>query len=138
MVKKATQNAKNYYHLKPRCVKCAGDHLTNQCHRKETSSDVRCVLCGGNHPTNYKGCTVSNGGHSVGIVRSRTQAMEYGLQGPTKENIPTSTFEKIHCSCTNQTNIIHSTTSNIRSNNPKKNFVTNIEQDPHTNRRGKN
>jgi malonyl CoA-acyl carrier protein transacylase len=39
-------------------VKCAGGHLTNQCHRKERSSDVRCVLCGGNHPANYKGCTV--------------------------------------------------------------------------------
>jgi hypothetical protein len=50
---------KKYYHLKPRCVKCAGDHLTNQCHRKERSSDVRCVLCGGNHPANYKkGCAV--------------------------------------------------------------------------------
>jgi hypothetical protein len=22
----------SYCHLKPRCVKCAGDHLTNQCH----------------------------------------------------------------------------------------------------------
>jgi hypothetical protein len=49
---------KNYCHLKPRCVKCAGEHLTNQCHRKERSSDVRCVLCGENHPANYKGCTV--------------------------------------------------------------------------------
>jgi hypothetical protein len=29
--------------------------LTNQCHHKERSSDVRCVLCGGNHPANYKG-----------------------------------------------------------------------------------
>jgi hypothetical protein len=48
----------NYCHLNPRCVKCAGDHLTNQCHQKESSSNVRCVLCGGNHPAKYKGCTV--------------------------------------------------------------------------------
>jgi hypothetical protein len=32
-------------HLGPRCVKCAGDHMTNQCHRKYRSSDVQCVLC---------------------------------------------------------------------------------------------
>jgi hypothetical protein len=44
--------------INPRCDKCACDHLTNQCHRKGRSSDVRCVLCGGNHPANYKGCTV--------------------------------------------------------------------------------
>jgi hypothetical protein len=49
---------KNYCHLKPRCVKCAGDYLTNQFHKKEKSSDVTCVLCGGNHPANYKGCTI--------------------------------------------------------------------------------
>jgi hypothetical protein len=36
----------------------AGDHLTNQSHRKERSSDIQCVLCGGNHPGNYKGYTV--------------------------------------------------------------------------------
>jgi hypothetical protein len=50
--------AQQKFHLKPRWVKCAGDHLTNQCHRKERPSDVRCVLCGGNHSVNYKGCTV--------------------------------------------------------------------------------
>jgi hypothetical protein len=51
-------HTKNYCHLKPRCVKCAGDHLTNQCHQKERSSHVQCVLCGGNLPANYKGGTV--------------------------------------------------------------------------------
>lgn len=42
----------------PRCVKCAGDHLTNQCQRRTKSNDVKCVLCDGNHPANYKGCIV--------------------------------------------------------------------------------
>jgi hypothetical protein len=50
--------SKNYCQPKPRCVKCPSKLLTNQCHRKERSSDVRCVLCCGNHPANYKGCTV--------------------------------------------------------------------------------
>ena len=51
-------HTKNYCYQKPRCVKCAGDHLTEHCQRKERSCDVKCVLCSGNHPANYKGCTV--------------------------------------------------------------------------------
>jgi len=42
----------------PRCIKCAGSHLTKQCLRKDKSDNVKCVLCDGNHPANYKGCTV--------------------------------------------------------------------------------
>jgi hypothetical protein len=38
-------------------------------------------------------------------------------QGPSKENIPTSPFEDIHPSHTNQTNLMHSTRSIICSSN---------------------
>lgn len=51
-------HTKNFCHLQPRCVKCAGDHTTAQCSRKERSSAVKCILCNGNHPANYKGCSV--------------------------------------------------------------------------------
>jgi hypothetical protein len=51
-------HTKNYCYQKPRCVKCAGNHLTEQCQRKERTRDVKCVLCTGNHPANYKGCMV--------------------------------------------------------------------------------
>jgi hypothetical protein len=51
-------HTKNHCHLKPRCIKCAANHLTIQCHRKERLNDVPCVLCGGNHPANYKGCLI--------------------------------------------------------------------------------
>jgi hypothetical protein len=44
----------------------------------------------------------------------------YGLQGPTKENILTSPFETTHSSCTNQTNLTHSTRSSICTNNQTK------------------
>jgi hypothetical protein len=39
-------HTKNYCRLKPRCVKCAGDHLTNQCQRKKdrVMSDVFSVV----------------------------------------------------------------------------------------------
>lgn len=51
-------HTKAFCHRSPRCVKCAGDHLTIACTRKEKSNDVKCILCSGNHPANYKGCTV--------------------------------------------------------------------------------
>jgi hypothetical protein len=44
----------------------------------------------------------------------------YGLQGPTKENIPTSPVETIHSSHTNETYLIHSTWNIICSNNQAK------------------
>ena len=47
-----------YCYHSPRCVKCAGNHITKHYPRKEKSEHVKCVLCDGNHLANYKGCTV--------------------------------------------------------------------------------
>jgi hypothetical protein len=52
-----SEHTKNYCHLTPSCVKCTGDHLTNQCHRKERSSDVLCVFCDRIHPEILQRCT---------------------------------------------------------------------------------
>lgn len=43
-------HTKGYCFRKPRCVKCAGNHVTANCHRKERSEHVKCVLCNDNHP----------------------------------------------------------------------------------------
>lgn len=51
-------HTKNFCYRTPRCVKCAEDHLSTQCPKKERSKDVKCVLCNGNHPANYRGCLV--------------------------------------------------------------------------------
>ena len=51
-------HTKSYCHRIPKCVKCAGNHLTANCQRKTRSDSVKCVLCSGNHPANYKGCSV--------------------------------------------------------------------------------
>lgn len=45
-----------YCNRMPRCVKCAGDHLTKQCPTKRMGDNVKCILCTGNHPASYKGC----------------------------------------------------------------------------------
>jgi hypothetical protein len=51
-------HTKNYCHLKPRRIKCTGNHLTNLWHPEEKLGDTRCVLCSGNHSANYDGCMV--------------------------------------------------------------------------------
>jgi hypothetical protein len=47
-------HTKNCCHFKPRCVRCAGDHLTN--HATEKKALVISLV--ENHPANQKGCTV--------------------------------------------------------------------------------
>lgn len=51
-------HTKKFCHRPPRCIKCAGEHSSIHCPRKERSDKVKCVLCDGNHPANYKGCVV--------------------------------------------------------------------------------
>lgn len=50
-------HSKGYCHHKPKCVKCAGDHLTAEC-PKPRATPPTCVLCKGPHPANYRGCQV--------------------------------------------------------------------------------
>lgn len=51
-------HTKTYCRRKPKCIKCAGNHLSINCERIGRSNEVKCVLCQGNHPANYKGCSV--------------------------------------------------------------------------------
>lgn len=46
----------NTCHVTPKCVKCARDHLTQECPKKSNQSPAKCFNCGGNHPANYRGC----------------------------------------------------------------------------------
>ena len=51
-------HTKNYCHNNPRCVKCIGNHHTNECPRKTRDDEVQCVNCKEKHPANYRGCAV--------------------------------------------------------------------------------
>ena len=47
-----------YCKNEPRCVKCAGNHLSQVCGvNKQTSAT--CANCKGKHPANYRGCEVA-------------------------------------------------------------------------------
>lgn len=41
----------------PKCVKCAGNHLTKNCNLTEANSDeIKCANCGKNHVASFTGC----------------------------------------------------------------------------------
>lgn len=50
-------HTKAYCNHPPKCVKCAGNHLSEKC-GKSKDTPAKCALCGGDHPANYRGCTV--------------------------------------------------------------------------------
>lgn len=51
-------HTQKYRQKEPRCVKCAGKHLTSNClSRKDTQA--RCINCKGAHPASYRGCEVT-------------------------------------------------------------------------------
>jgi hypothetical protein len=99
-------HSRNYCHLKPSCVECAIDNLTNQCHRKERSSDVRCVLCGGSHSVIYKGCTVHNRKHNHLTIWKYTLHTQLGVTyaQTTERNsyAPTSIEQEPHINQSHQ------------------------------------
>jgi hypothetical protein len=52
-------HTKNYCRNNPRCVKCAAEHLTNDCPRKVRDDNVKCVNCNEKQPANYRGRMVN-------------------------------------------------------------------------------
>lgn len=42
--------------MPPRCVKCAENHTTADCQKKDRHEPARCCNCGQDHPANYREC----------------------------------------------------------------------------------
>lgn len=40
----------------PKCVKCAGSHLTMNCTRQDPNQSPKCCNCGGDHPASFRSC----------------------------------------------------------------------------------
>lgn len=64
-------HTQGYCQKEPRCVKCAGKHLTKACTRSRNTSPV-CVNFSGHHPANYRGCEVTKE-----LQRRRNEAFKY-------------------------------------------------------------
>lgn len=51
-------HTKRYCQLEPRCVKCAGRHLTRDCNCSNFTTP-KCINCKGDHPASYRGCEIA-------------------------------------------------------------------------------
>lgn len=51
-------HTQKYCAREPRCVSCAGKHLSIQCNVEKTRPAV-CINCKGQHPANYRGCDIA-------------------------------------------------------------------------------
>ena len=51
-------HTQNFCMKEPRCVKCAGKHLTPEC-KNPKNAPVKCANCKGDHPANYRGCEIA-------------------------------------------------------------------------------
>jgi hypothetical protein len=92
-------HTKYYCHLKPRLVKCAGNHPTIQCQCKERSSDIS--MC------------------PLWRKSSRELQGIYGLQGPSEVNLSTPPSQNLHTSSTTSTKHRHATRSYLCLSNQK-------------------
>ena len=45
-------------YAEPKCVKCAGPHVTRQCTFDFKKNPPKCANCSKDHPANYRGCTI--------------------------------------------------------------------------------
>lgn len=74
-----------YCRKSPRCVKCAGNHLTDVC-EKPRNIEAKCANCEKNHPANYRGCEVAKK-----LQQKRNQNSN---RKPTKDTPEESTTHK--------------------------------------------
>lgn len=54
----AFEHTQSYCMRSPRCVKCAGNHLTKDCIKPKDRGPT-CANCNGSHPASYRGCEVA-------------------------------------------------------------------------------
>lgn len=71
-------HTQKYCGREPRCVKCAGNHLTNVCSLNRNVA-AKCINCKGQHPANYRGCEVAT---ALQKIRNR------GSKAPANRNNP--------------------------------------------------
>lgn len=85
-------HTKAYCHRQPRCIKCAGEHLSIDCPRKTRSEQVKCALCDGNHPANYKGCKIYRELQNLKFPKPR-ERLNQSIKRTALTDKPKSTIE---------------------------------------------
>lgn len=84
-----------YCNMSPKCVKCAGDHLSQNCELNSnvTKEKLKCSLCNQfGHPSSYRGCNV----FKDVIARAKEAKYKTSKAVPVEDKIPFSSFPKPH------------------------------------------
>ena len=94
-----------------RCVKCAGNHPTDQC-TKSPETPAKCIHCQGEHPANYKGCSAYKTLHNIKCPKQRTK--EITIQEPRPQKLTTPSVSYAQAT---QGNVNNSKTHSERTEN---------------------
>lgn len=109
-------HTKAYCNREPRCVKCAGHHVTSEC-RKRVDTAAKCALCSLPHTANYKGCTVYQ---DLQKQRRKSQPTTSSVQPSTGKttNVTEISGKKMFPSLSrNVQNNVNNNTNNNNNNN---------------------
>lgn len=78
------EHTQAFCNREPRCVKCAGNHLTFDC-KLDKKAPPKCSNCLEAHPANYRGCTVAKE-----LQKRRLAKKKETVTKPIQQKIPTS------------------------------------------------
>lgn len=68
-------HTQKYCAREPRCVSCAGKHLSIQCNVEKTKPAI-CINCKGEHPANYRGCDVAKELQKIRVKNVKSRQLE--------------------------------------------------------------
>ena len=94
-----------------RCVKCAGNHPTDQC-TKSPETPAKCIHCQGEHPANYKGCSAYKTLHNIKYPKLRPKDLTIQEPRPQKLTSPSVSYAQA-----TQGNVNNSKTHSVHTEN---------------------
>ena len=109
-----------------RCLKCAQDHKTSDCPKKDRTSPAKCALCLGDHPANYKGCEVYK---EILKRRSTTKSVSSRIMQSKNEPIPETNTTKPNFRLADNINHSETYAEVLRRNGDKNNSNVDPTQD---------
>lgn len=83
-------HTKNYCSKEPRCVRCAGKHLSKDC-TKPQNIHPKCCNCAEHHPASYRGCIVAKELQKLRnkkVQLQRSSQQQTSRENPEEQNPP--------------------------------------------------
>jgi hypothetical protein len=81
-------HTQKYSQRQPRCVKCAGKHLTADC-KKRPEQKPKCANCNLEHPASYRGCEVAK------AFQARRNKLIQDKSKERAEKVPAQVYQQV-------------------------------------------